>query len=74
MVHGKVEVWQGVAAFVGITLGVIPLVQWLLTDATGSLWQLLPGGGSGTPALVAAVVVLIGAIGAVALLERGKRP
>lgn len=72
MVRSKVEVWQGVAAFVGITLGVIPLVQKLLTGATGSLWQLLPGGGEGAPALVAAVVVLVGAIGAVALLERGK--
>lgn len=74
MVRSKVEVWQGVAAFVGITLGAIPLVQRMLTDATGSLWQLLPGGGEGTPALVAAVVVLVGAIGAVALLERAKRP
>lgn len=73
MTCSKVEVWQGVVAFVGITLGVIPLVQWLLSDATGSLWQLLPGGGAGTPALAAAAVVLVVAVGVVALLERGKR-
>jgi len=73
MVKSKIDVWQGVVAFVGITLGVIPLAQKMLTGSTGSLWKLLPGGGQGSLALIAAGVVAVGALLVVAGLERRKR-
>jgi hypothetical protein len=73
MVRTTVDAWQGVLALVGITLGVIPLIQKLLTGSTGSLWQLLVGGGEGVPALITATVVAIGTGAAVIALERRKR-
>lgn len=73
MLKSKLDVWQGVVAFVGITLGVIPLVQKMLTGSTGSLWRFVPGGGKGSPALIAAGVVALGALLVVVCLERQKR-
>ncbi|MCD2189708.1 hypothetical protein [Actinomycetospora soli] len=63
---------QGVVALVGITLGVVPLAQRLVTGSTGSLRQLLPGGGASTAALVATLVVVIGAVLGIAVLERSR--
>lgn len=73
MTHTKIDAWQGVVALVGITLGLIPLVQKLLTGSTGSLWNLVPGGGEGVLALTAAGVVTVGALLVLAALERRKR-
>lgn len=73
MLNSRIDVWQGAAAFVGITLGVIPLAQKLLTGSTGSLWRLLPSGGHGALALAAAGAVALGALLTVAGLERAKR-
>lgn len=73
MARNSVDVWQGGLAFVGITVGVIPLLQVVFTGETGSLWQLLPGGGGGAPALVAVVVVLVGTLVGLTALERAKR-
>ena len=71
MTRNRIDTSQGVVALVGITLGLIPLVQKLLTGSTGSLWQLLFDG-EGVLALTAAVVVTVGAVLIVAVLERAK--
>jgi hypothetical protein len=70
MEQKTIQASEGVLALVGITLGAVPLVQRLLTGSTGSLWQLLPGGGTSTAALVAALVVVLSAMVGIAVLER----
>ncbi len=37
MTSKTINAWQGVVAFVGITLGAIPLVQLILRGRTGSV-------------------------------------
>ena len=73
MTTKTINTWQGVAALVGITLGSIPLVQVLLTDAVGSVWALLLDEAGQTAAWPGPLVVVVVAIAVIALLERGKR-
>lgn len=72
MVRSTIDISQGVLAFLGITLGVVPLLMRLFSGETGSLWQLLPGSGAGAPAVVAAVAVLAVTAVGVLVLERRK--
>jgi hypothetical protein len=64
---------QGVSALIGITLGVIPLISWALGGSSGGLLQLILGPLSGAMAYVVPLVVVVLAIGLIAILEAMKR-
>lgn len=66
-----VDGWQGVIAFVGITLGVIPLVMALFGGSSG-LWTLVLGD-TGPLRWICPLVVLVVGVAALAALERRKR-
>lgn len=65
---------QGASALVGITLGGIPLVAWAVGRESGGLLGWVFGWSpSGSLAYVLPVVVIVAAIGVIAILEAMKR-
>ncbi len=64
---------QGVLAFVGITLGAIPLAQLALRGRTGSVWSWLLGDGPGSLSWIGPVAVLGLTVALIAVLELRKR-
>ncbi len=67
--------WQGAAGFVGITLGLLPLVQVLLGRGPG-LWRAVLDAESGSMAYVLPLVplaVIAAAVAVIAWLETRKR-
>lgn len=67
------EARQGLAAFVGITLGVVPLVMLTFGAPTGGLWGLVLDEGSGPAVWICPCLTAVAAAVALALLERRKR-
>lgn len=70
MTSKTINTWQGAVALAGITLGAIPLIQFLLHGAPGSVWRWL--GAEGALAWAGPVAVVLVAVAAIAGLERGK--
>ncbi len=68
----RLDVWQGAAGFVGITLGLLPLVQVLLGRGPG-LWRAILGGAPGSLAHVLPLAVIAAAVAVIAWLESRKR-
>jgi hypothetical protein len=64
---------QGMSALLGITLGVIPLISWVLGGSSGGLLRLIFGPLSGVMAYAVPLVVVVLAIGLIAILEAMKR-
>ncbi|MEQ3551643.1 hypothetical protein WIS52_14300 [Pseudonocardia nematodicida] len=62
---------QGAVGFVGITLGVLPLVQYLVTGRIG-LWRFVVGAEPPVPWLYP-VLVLVVAVALLAVLHRRER-
>ncbi|GAB3458381.1 hypothetical protein AB1207_20765 [Kineococcus endophyticus] len=66
------DAWQGLAALVGVTLGVVPLV--LLGVGRGpGLWQRLSLTATGSGAVVAPLIAFVVAAAVIAGLEVAKR-
>jgi hypothetical protein len=68
----QLETWQGAMAFIGITLGLLPLVQVLFGRGPGLL-RLVLGEDPGVSGHVLPIVVIAMCIAAVAWLESAKR-
>jgi len=66
------DAWQGVTAFIGITAGLLPLVQVALGRGPG-LWRLLIGPVSGPLAYAPPLILLAVAIAVIAWLELLKK-
>lgn len=64
---------QGIAALIGITLGLIPLVWWALDGQHSAIFRWVFGAPSGSMAYVVPLVVIAVVIGFIAVLERLKR-
>jgi hypothetical protein len=64
---------QGAVAFVGITLGAIPIVRWAIQEEHGALFEWLFGVQMGSMGYVAPLAVMVVAIGIIAALEMTKR-
>jgi hypothetical protein len=64
---------QGLVALVGITLGAIPLVRWIVQDEHGGLFRTLFGTHTGAMGYVAPILVIVAAVAVIALLEIPKR-
>lgn len=62
---------QGLAALLGITLGVVPLLQMLFQGRPG-LWKFVLGDAPGSVGYVLPAAILFGAIVVVALTEAKK--
>ena len=71
MTSKTINAAQGAAALIGITLGAIPMVQYLLRGTAGSVWKLL-GTGTGTAAWAGPLAVVLAALVAITVLERGR--
>ncbi len=67
-----IEAIQGIVAFVGITLGVIPLIQVFFGRRPGLLTLVLPEGPSALH-WIAPIVVVLAAIAIVLVLESRKK-
>lgn len=67
-----INAWQGAVGLVGITLGAIPLVMFLVRGAAGSVWQLV-GDAEGTLGWAGPLAVVLVAVAVIAALERGKK-
>ena len=68
----RLNAWQGAAGFVGITLGLLPLVQVLVGRGPG-LWRAVLGDESGSVAHLLPLAVIAAAVAVVAWLESRKR-
>lgn len=68
----QLDAWQGVAAFIGITLGLLPLVQIFFGRGPG-LWRVLLAEEPGAYGYVLPVVVIVLCVAVVARLEAIKR-
>ena len=68
----RFDAWQGVTGFVGITAGLLPLVQVLLGRGPG-LWRLVVGDTAGPTAYVPPLAILTVAVAVIAWLESLKR-
>lgn len=68
----RLDAWQAVTAFVGITAGLLPLVQVLLGGGPG-LWRLVVGDAAGPAAYVPPLAILAVAVAVIAWLESLKR-
>lgn len=68
----RLDGWQAVTAFVGITAGLLPLVQVVLGRGPG-LWRLVVGDASGSAAVVPPLVLLAVAVAVIVWLESLKR-
>jgi hypothetical protein len=68
----RLDAWQAVTAFVGITAGLLPLVQVLLGRGPG-LWRFLVGDAAGPAASVPPLALLAVAAAVIMWLESLKR-
>lgn len=68
----RLDAWQGVMGFVGITLGLLPMVQVMLGRGQG-LWRFVLGEASGAAAYVPPLAILTVAVAVIARLESLKR-
>lgn len=66
------EAWQGLAGFVAITLGVVPLVMLAFGAPTGGLWGLVLDEAPGPAMWIYPCLVVFAGVVAIALLERRK--
>lgn len=74
--HGKtpaIDGLQGASALFGITLGLIPLVRWVLQREHGAIFRWMFGDPSGSMAYAVPLVVIVATIGFIAALEGLKR-
>jgi hypothetical protein len=72
MTRKAIDGWQGLCCFLGITLGVIPLIQFALGVRRGGLLRFVLGEQPGAALWIAPTAVLVVAVTAIALLERRK--
>ncbi|MCO1582693.1 hypothetical protein M8C13_43805 [Crossiella sp. SN42] len=68
-----VEGAQGVIALIGITLGAVPLVRWLIEEQHSGPFRWIFGELTGTMGYLGPLLVIAAAIGLIALLELRKR-
>ncbi|WP_158892643.1 hypothetical protein [Amycolatopsis anabasis] len=64
---------QGVFALIGITVGAIPLVRWMVDGQHGGLFRWLFGTHSGSMGYVLPIVVIVVAIAFIGALEIVKK-
>jgi hypothetical protein len=67
-----IDGWQAFFSLIGITLGIIPLIQIGFGIGDGGLWQIVFSEDAGPIRWIVPLVVLVGAIIAVLMLERRK--
>ncbi|MFB9317151.1 hypothetical protein [Cryptosporangium minutisporangium] len=72
MTRKAIDGWQGLCFFLGITLGVIPLIQFALGTRRGGLLRFVFGDDPGAARWIVPLVILAVAIAAITLLERRK--
>jgi hypothetical protein len=70
---GAIDAFQGLFAFVGVTLGVIPMVRWAIQEEYGALFEWLFGVQTGSMGYVTPLAVIVAVVGAIAALEMMKR-
>lgn len=68
----QLETWQGVTAFIGITVGLLPFGQVLLGGGPG-LWRFVVGDAAGPTAYALPLAIVAMAVVAIAWLESRKR-
>lgn len=72
MTTRAIDGWQGFVAFVGITIGVIPLIMTAFGAGSG-LWGLVLDDTAGALRWICPLLVLAAGVTAIAALERRKR-
>ncbi|MCP2257623.1 hypothetical protein LX15_001308 [Streptoalloteichus tenebrarius] len=63
---------QGLCGLVAVTLGVIPLVRWLISAQHGALFRWVFGEQTGVLGYLLPMLVVAVMIGAIAALEKAK--
>ena len=67
-----IDGWQGFVGFVGITLGVIPLIRYAIGGRRGGLLRFVLGDDPGAALWIVPLVILAVSAAAILLLELGK--
>ncbi|MFG1927889.1 hypothetical protein [Cryptosporangium sp. NPDC048952] len=67
-----IDGWQGFLALIGVSLGVIPLVQYAIGVRRGGLLRFVLGDDPGAALWIVPLVILAVVAVVILLLERGK--
>ncbi|MCF7550901.1 hypothetical protein [Pseudonocardia sp. WMMC193] len=73
MTSKTINTWQGLMGFVGITAGVIPLIQFWVVGSAGSVWRWLFDGVDGTLGWVGPLTTAFVAVVLITVLERRRK-
>ncbi|MCI2420994.1 hypothetical protein MOQ72_26475 [Saccharopolyspora sp. K220] len=73
MTRGQIDALQGVVGFIGVTVGVIPLVRWMIQGEHGAVFRWLFGNPTGLLGYLVPLVFLAVVVAAIAGLEMLKR-